>query len=73
MDGVGLKILPYDDYLIDPMTEEELEAYIDDEGNYGTIEWKVEGWGVPFVTGHKYKIHFGKIGTNFENLDIMIP
>lgn len=55
------------------MTEEELEAYIDDEGNYGTIEWKVEGWGVPFVTGHKYKIHFGKIGTNFENLDIMIP
>jgi hypothetical protein len=71
--GIGLKILPYDDYLIDPMTEEELEAYIDNEENYGTIEWKTEGWGVPFVTGHKYKIHLGKLGNNFENLDIMIP
>lgn len=73
MVGIGLKILPYDDYLIDPMTEEELEAYIDDSSNYGTIEWKEEGWGVPFVTGHKYKIHWGMLGNNFLNLDIMIP
>lgn len=28
------------------------------------------GWAVPFVTGHKYRFHFGKIGTNFENLKI---
>jgi hypothetical protein len=71
--GSGLKILPYDDYLIDPMTEEELQAYIDNRDNYGTIEWKKEGWGVPFVTNHKYKIHFGLLGTNFEEMDIMIP
>jgi hypothetical protein len=73
MVGVGLKILPYDDYLIDSMTEEEFFEYIDNEDNYGTIEWKEEGWGVPFVTGHKYKIHWGKLGTNFEYLDLMIP
>jgi hypothetical protein len=68
-----MKVLPYDDDLINPMTEDELEAYIDNRDNYGTIKWKTEGWGFPFVTGHKYKIHFGLIGNNFENMDILIP
>jgi len=39
MAGVGLKWIPYDDYLIDPMTEEELQAYLDNRDNYGTIPW----------------------------------
>jgi hypothetical protein len=71
--GSGLKYIPWDDELIDNMTEEEYYTYIDDEDNYGTVLWHKNGWGVPFVTGHKYKIHFGKIGTNFEWLDIKIP
>lgn len=66
MTGVGLKWIPYDDYLIDPMTEEELQAYLDNRDNYGTIPWHVPGWGVPLVTNHKYKFHFGLLGTNFE-------
>ena len=28
------------------------------------------GWAVPFVTGHKYKIHFGMTGLDYEELTI---
>jgi hypothetical protein len=68
-----LKWLPYDDDVINAMTETELEEYIDNRDNYGTLEWKIEGWGVPMVTGHKYKIHWGLLGTNFDGMDVMIP
>lgn len=73
MVGVGLKWLRYDDDFINNMTAEELEAYIDNRDNYGTIPWHKPGWGVPLVTNHKYKFHFGLLGTNFEEMDIMIP
>ena len=68
-----MKWLPYDDDVINAMTETELEEYIDNRDNYGTLEWKIEGWGVPMVTGHKYKIHWGLLGTNFDGMDVMIP
>ena len=55
------------------MTADELQAYIEDHNNYGSINWHKYGWGIPFVTNHKYKIHFGLIGTNFEEMDLMIP
>lgn len=25
---------------------------------------------VPFITGHKYRIHWGKTGLNFENMNV---
>lgn len=28
------------------------------------------GWATPFVTGHKYKIHFGMTGLDYEKLTI---
>lgn len=28
------------------------------------------GWAIPFITGHKYKIHFGKTGIDYEKLTI---
>jgi len=55
------------------MTSDELTAYIDNRDNYGSIDYHVPGWGIPFVTGHKYKFHFGLMGVNFEKMDIMIP
>ena len=70
-----LEILPYDDETIDPMSDEELEAYIDDTSNYGDIAYTKAG--IPgkdtvavFATGHKFKFHFG-IGIDFEELDIL--
>ena len=68
---MGLKILRYDDDLL--AGQEDLDAYLDDTANYGSIDFKElkdprNGWATPFVTGHKYKIHFGQSGVDFEAL-----
>lgn len=49
----------------------ELEAYKLDGKNYSTVPFKLKqnpsnGWATPFITGHKYKIHFGKTGLDFD-------
>jgi hypothetical protein len=56
--------LKYDDDLIGAMDNVTKQAYIDDQSNYGTIMHKTDldpnnAWATPFVTGHKYKIHWG--------------
>jgi len=53
------------------MSEDQLEDYLDDRDNYSTKEWKFKpskNWAVPFVTGHKYKIHWGVTGIDFETM-----
>jgi len=81
LDAQGLKILPYDDDIINAfnmtMNETtnttELDDYKLDRENYATIEWKkVEPsyWAVPFVTGHKYKVHFGLTGVDYETMTV---
>ena len=71
MNGMGLKFLKYDDDVIAAMDNDTFNAYIEDRNNYGTIEFKpkqdpMNGWATPFVTGHKYKFHFGLTGLDFE-------
>jgi hypothetical protein len=61
---MGFKVLKYDDDLIGAMDTVAKKAYIDDKSNYGTINFKPDlspknAWATPFVTGHKYKIHWG--------------
>jgi hypothetical protein len=61
---MAMKILRYDDDLIASMDNETKEAYEDDLSNWGSISYKekldpMNGWAVPFVTGHKYKIAWG--------------
>lgn len=34
---------------------------------------KQKGWNIPFVTGHKYKIHWGDHGEDFTQLQISVP
>ena len=70
-NGIGLKVLRYDDDLL--AAQEDLEAYEDDKDNYATIEFKMEdrpmnGWATPFVTGHKYKLHWGLYGLDFDGM-----
>jgi hypothetical protein len=53
----------------------ELEEYKKDSKNYATIPFKLlrdptNGWATPFVTGHKYKFHFGKRGIDWEKLEL---
>jgi hypothetical protein len=69
--GMGLKILRYDDDLL--AEQEDMDAYLVDAANYGSIDWKKlkdpsRGWATPFVTGHKYKLHWGQTGVDFEGM-----
>lgn len=69
---MGFKIIRYDDETITEYGGNKTE-YLADKSNYGTILFKekldpMNGWAVPFVTGHKYKIHFGMTGLDYEEL-----
>lgn len=72
--GMTFKVIVYDDDLLDPMTEEERTAYIENKENYGFIIQK-EGsnpsnaWTAAYVTGHKYKVHFGEAGLDFMSMN----
>jgi hypothetical protein len=49
--------------------------YLVDTKNWGTGPWKEKSRPafsntISIVTGHKYRIHWGKTGINFENLRI---
>jgi len=53
----------------------ELEEYKKDSKNYAAIPFKLlrnptNGWATPFVTGHKYKFHFGNRGIDWEKLEL---
>ena len=59
--NMGLKLLKYDDSF---MATQNRDRYLEDNDSYESISYQAdgdpaEGWAVPFVTGHKYKIHFG--------------
>ena len=68
-ETMGLKLLRYDDEMF--ADDDARDAFILDKENYGTIDFKAkhtpaDGWATPFVTGHKYKIHWGQTGLDFE-------
>jgi len=51
--------------------------YLLDRSNYAFFEFRPKldpraGWATPFVTGHKYKIHFGLTGLDFESLQVTL-
>lgn len=83
LDGIGLKVLPYDDDILNSfnMTADEttnsteFDDYIVDRSNYGSFNWKKnpgKDWSIPFVTGHKYKIHWGLTGVDFETMKVTV-
>jgi len=76
-DMMGFKILKYDDSLPELADEEKKKAYIADKSKYTTINFKIferpmSAWTAPYVVGHKYKIHWGKVGLDFENMKVQI-
>jgi hypothetical protein len=74
--GMHLYTLPYDDHLfIENGGTINKTEYLLDKSNYGEFEFRprrdpMAGWAIPIVTGHKYKLHFGKTGLDFESLQI---
>jgi hypothetical protein len=72
--GMGFKVLRYDEDVLADYTNVTTD-YIDNKTEYSTLFFKKKldpsnGWAVPFVTGHKYKIHFGMTGLDYEQLTI---
>lgn len=82
MRGMGFYVLRYDD---DVRAEygDNVTAYLGgNRTNYTEVKsyhsllpFKEKqdpgnGWAVPFVTGYKYKIHFGAVGLDYEELII---
>lgn len=68
---MGLKILRMDDHVL--AEHANVTEYINNKSNYATINFKEKqdpgnGWAAPFVTGKKYKIHFGQTGLDYEQL-----
>jgi hypothetical protein len=71
----------YDDSIsapfIDTIRTNTNTNYLVNKNNWGTGNWKKKsdpGFSntIAIVTGHKYRIHWGKTGINFENLSIKI-
>ena len=59
------------------MDATQLEVYVKKESNWDLMAWKISGdpgmanTGV-LVTGHKYRIKWGKTGLDFETMKIYI-
>ena len=67
-----LKIVNYDDSKW--TTDAEKVTYLKNKKNYANILFKkdYETWSAAFVTGHKYKVHWGHTGIDFEKLQARV-
>jgi hypothetical protein len=69
----GLYVLKYDDSITSAMNETQLAAYVKSSSNWDVMNWKISGkpgyanTGV-LVTGHKYRIKWGKTGLDFDSM-----
>lgn len=71
-----LFVLPYDNSLVNGMTEQELLDYEADELNYSKVEFRKkrnpsDHWAVPFVTGKTYYVRWA-FGLDFEKMNFSI-
>lgn len=77
--GQEIKIVLWDDDIIDPLRDDQdaYDAYVDDDDNYTALKFDENGapgmaHHAAFVTGHKYKISFGALGLDFEEMRVQI-
>ena len=73
LNGQSLFVLQYDDDLLAALPDKE--AYIEDRSNYQETIFQSkqnpqDAWTMPVVTGHKYKVHWGNTGVDFESMHI---
>ena len=72
-DGMEMKIARFDREDVEAMRDDGLlEQYLDADENYSVVPFKQKlnpknGWAMPFVTGHKYRIHWRR-GLDFERM-----
>ena len=73
--GMRLKIAKIDNSIVNPMSDEEYDAYLEDQSNYSVVPFKDKkdptGWAMPFVTGKKYRLHW-ESGLDFDTMKVMV-
>lgn len=72
-EGMEFNIVPYDDNLW--TTPEEKTTYMADKSKYGKMVYKDNSpwiWAAAFVTGHKYHVHWGQAGIDWETMTLGI-
>lgn len=74
--GMPMMVLRIDDDMVGP-TEESKIAYYENKTNYGVYPFKEKqdpgnGWAGTFVTGHKYKVHWGMGGLDLDQMGMYI-
>jgi hypothetical protein len=60
---MDMKIIQWDDKIISTMSNTTLASYINDTSQYSVVKMTLMtdpsyAWAVPYVTGHKYKLHY---------------
>ena len=68
-----MRFIRYDDDFFGVMSNETQQEWLVTKSNYGQVNYKpkkdpANGWATPLVTGHKYKIHWGMTGLDFEGM-----
>jgi len=72
-EGQYLYAVPYDDEIL--AAQSNVTLYLLNRTNYGWTDYKEKsdpaaGWCSPFVTGHKYKIHWANTGIDFLGMQM---
>ena len=54
------------------MSADERDAYLESQNNYSLVPYKTKqdpdnGWAMPFVTGHRYRLHW-ESGLDFDKM-----
>lgn len=63
------KIIKYDDTIVNPLNETEKTEYLLNNTAYSLVPFKTKknpssAWAMPYVTNHKYKVHW-RYGLDF--------
>ena len=71
--GMEMKIAKFENSAISAMKSTgTYEDYIDSDSNYSEVIFKKatlpdDGWAMPYVTGHKYRVHWRR-GLDFDQM-----
>jgi hypothetical protein len=74
---MSLKVLKWDDSITSVMSETELDTYVKTKSNWDNFNFKFKqnpysSTTGTFIIGHKYRIHWGQTGIDFDDMKVLI-
>jgi hypothetical protein len=73
LKGMSMMILPWDDDIL--AAQSNITEYRLNKTAHTDMFWKkknTNGWALPWITGHKYKISWGTTGIDFEKMRLSL-